>query len=124
MCHAPSRNKVILPSAARTATTNSDDQFDFACRGAVIFLSITAVPGVDTVTLSVTGKDPVSGSYVTIFTGAAESATGTKMYTIYPGVTETANVDMATVLPTVWRVTVTHSGAGSFTYSVAASVVA
>lgn len=107
-----------LASAARTATTQSSDITNHNARGVALWLDLTVVPGVQTVTLSVEAKDPVSGKYSTIFTGAAEVATATRFYEVYPGVAETANVDAAVALPRTFRVSVTHSGAGSFTYSV------
>lgn len=115
------RNNVeatALASAARTATANSADITNHNARGVAIWFNITAVPTIETVTLSVSAKDPISGVYSTIFTGAAEAAAATRFYQIYPGVTETATVDAAIALPRTWRVTVTHSASGSFTYSV------
>lgn len=125
----PIRNNVeltLLSSAARTATTNSSDQINYNAKGAIIFFDITAVPLVDTVTLSVEGKDPVSGKYFTLLEGSALSTTGQRLYAIYPGVADTdtkfdAFEEMP--MPRTWRVTVTHSGIGSFTYSVGAAMI-
>jgi hypothetical protein len=113
----------LLASTGRTATTNSADQTNYNNSGVWVVLNITAVPGVDTVTINIQGKDPVSGSYVNLLTGAAQVGTGTTEYAVYPGVTETATVDVSRPLPRVWRVSVTHSGAGSFTYSVGSSTL-
>lgn len=112
------RTGTILTSAARTATTNGQDMSNDIYAGVTVILDITVAPGVDTVTLTVQGKDPASGKYYTLLAGAAESATGTKTYTVYPGIAVTSNVSASTVLPRIWRVIVTHSAGTSFTYSV------
>lgn len=116
----------LLSSAARTATTSSTDQVNYNARGVMVFFSITAIPGTDTVTLTIEAKDPIAGTYEALLAGVAESATGTKCYLVYPGASAAANgVDVVNgfPLPRTWRVTVTHSAAGSFTYSVAASLI-
>ena len=115
-----------LASAARTATTNSADLVNYNARGVMVYFSITAVPGVDTVTLTVAAKDPIAGTYETLLTGAAEAGAATKAYLIYPGAGAAANgVDVVNAypLPRTWRVTVTHSAGTSFTYSVAVAYI-
>ncbi|MCL6542045.1 MAG: hypothetical protein K6T87_15930 [Roseiflexus sp.] len=113
----------VLSSAVRSSTTNSSDFINQNGRGLKVVFNITAVPGTDTVTLSIEGKDPLSGVYYTIFSGAAESSIGTKVYTIYPGIPIVENVSANDILPRTWRVKVTHSAGTNFTYSVGASVI-
>ena len=113
----------ILASAARTATTASADQTNFNGRGLHLVFDITAVPGADTVTLTIQGKDALSGAYYTILAGAAQVGTGTIVMRVYPALTAAANLTASDVLPRTWRVNVVHSGAGSFTYRVGASVI-
>lgn len=117
------RNNVAgtaLASAARTATTNSADLVNYNGRGVVVVLDVTAFAATPTITLTVEGKDPVSGGYYTILSGAAINVAGTSrnVYVVYPGVTETANVDASHPLPRTFRITVTHGDADSVTYSV------
>lgn len=112
------RTGTLYTSAARTATSNGQDMANDAYRGVMVVLDITVAPGVDTVTLTIQGKDPVSGKYYTLLAGAAESATGTKVYRVYPSLPATANVSANDLVPQTWRVTVTHSAGTSFTYSV------
>ena len=113
----------VLASAARTTTTNSADQTNYNARGVHVLLNVTAVPGVDTVTLSIQGKDPVSAVYYTLLTGLAVVGTGVNVYKVFPGITAVANGAASDVLPRTWRVAVTHSAATSFTYSVGAALV-
>lgn len=111
----------LLASAARTATTSSADQVNYNNRSLYVFFSITAVPGIESVTLTVAVKDPIAGTYETILSGAAETATGTKCYLVSPGIGVAAGgVDVVSgyPVPRDYRITVTHSASGSFSYSV------
>lgn len=116
------RNGTLLASAARTATNAGQDMSNDQYKCLVVVLDLTVVPGGDTVTLTIQGKDVLSGKYYTLLAGSAESGTGTKTYSVCPGITVTANVSAAQVLPQTWRVTMTHSAASSFTYSVGYSI--
>lgn len=116
------RTGTLLASAARTAATVSEDMSNDSAKCAIVVLDITAAPGVDTVTLTIQGKDSVSGKYYTLLAGAAQSATGTVAMTVCPGAAATANVSAPTFIPKTWRVSVAHSGSGSFTYSVGYSI--
>lgn len=125
-------NNTLLSSAARTATTNSEDQIAQPNqRGVTLILDITAAPeNADTLTVSIQGKDPTTGKYVTL-TGFAASKKGEELaeggtlaFTLYPAATETAAITghevQALPLPSRWRAVVTHSGEGSWTYSLGA----
>ncbi len=111
-------NQVALAAAARTATTASADFANPGWRGAHVIMNVTAVPGGDSITLNIQGKDPVSGNYYAILTGLAETTTGTKVYKVYPGIGASANAAANDILPQIWRVSITHSAGTSFTYSV------
>lgn len=113
----------LLAAGVRAVTTNSADQTSHNARGLHVVFDITAVPGVDTVTLTIEGKDAVSGKYYQLISGDAEVAVGTRAYRVYPGIVSVAKLAVNDVLPRSWRVTVTHSGAGNFTYSVGASLI-
>lgn len=112
------RSKIALPSAIRAATNVTEDFRNDAASGVSVILDITAVPGTDTVTLTIQGKDPASGKYYTILAGAAQSGTGTTKMDVYPGLVVAANLAANAVLPSVWRISMTHSAASNFTYSV------
>jgi hypothetical protein len=112
-----------LASAVRSATTNSADQVNFNGRGLIAVFDVTAVPGVQTVTLELQGRDVTSGLYYTILASAAIAAVSTTVLRIYPGTAAVANLAADHPLPRAWRARVVHSGAGNFTYSVGASVL-
>jgi hypothetical protein len=116
-------NGTALASAARTAQTDSADLNNPDARGVVVVLDVTAITATPILTLLIQGKDPASGKYYTLLTGAAVSTVSTSTYVVYPGVTETASVDVASPLPATWRVRVQVADADSATYSVGYSLV-
>jgi hypothetical protein len=107
----------LLSSAVRTATSTTDVVKGHNYCGVQAYLVVTAVPGVETLTFSVQGKD-VAGTYTTLLTGTASAATGTVPLTVFRGATVTANVSANNCLPDTWALRVTHSASGNFTYSV------
>ena len=116
----------VLASAARTATTASADQTNYNHKGIFVVFDVTAVPGGDTVQLKLQAYDPASGKYVDLLTGTAESAVGTYLYGLYPGIGDkNAIFDNyeEIMLPRTWRVQIVHSAATSFTYSVGVAYV-
>ena len=66
------RTDRVLANVARTASLNAPDQRNQLQRGVIVVFDITAVPTVDTVLLTIEGKDPVSGQYYTILAGTAQ----------------------------------------------------
>lgn len=114
-------NGSVLQSAARTATNNSATFTNRTARSLHLIIDVTVAPGGDTVTPKIEGYDPISGKFYTLLTGAAISTTGTNILKIGPGISASANAAAADFLPAYWRVVMTHSAAGSFTYSVAAN---
>lgn len=126
-------NGTLLSSEAKTATRTSDNvNVGSGQRGVMLALDITKAPNAaETLTLQLEAKDPASGKYVPITAFAASKkgeelgAGTTLLFSVYPGALETAAVANHEVqglgLPRNFRVKVTHSGAGSWTYSVGAS---
>jgi len=115
-------NITVLASAARTTTQTQADQTNYNHRGIMAVLDMTTV-GTGSVTLEIDAKDPVSGKYIALLTGAAVVSNSTNIYTVYPGNTVTANVSASTVLPRTWRIKVTANNANSATYSVGAMLL-
>lgn len=113
----------LLASAARTATTTSDDQTNLTGKAAQVVLNVSSITASPSITLTIQGKDSISGNYYTIITGAAVVGTGTTTYTAGLGVASVANVAIGTVLPKTWRVSIAHGDTDSITYSVSATVV-
>lgn len=117
------RALTVLASAVRAATNNSEDQKNRDAKGLHLIIDMTAVPGVDTVTFTIQGKDPLSGKYYTLLASAAIVAASTVVLKVYPGLTAAANLVASDVLPADWRVLATHSAGSNFTYSVGAQLI-
>jgi len=125
-------NNMLLERKARTATAQTPDQVTGSrARGVQLILDVTKAPeNEDKLTVSIQARAPVTGKYVTLTAFAATSKGeelgegATLAFTLYPGASETAAIGshevQALPLPTRWRAVVTHSGEGSWTYSLGA----
>jgi hypothetical protein len=122
----------LLPSAVRTTTASatSTDQSNLTARGLMVFVDFTATPNdAQTATVAIQGKDPASGKYSTLtaFTALTASVLGatptteTYAYTLIPGGAETAATAkhevQALTIPNTWRLVVTLSAAGNWTFT-------
>lgn len=120
--HRGNTSNIIIASAVRSATFNGAQQINYNSSGGHFTLNVTAVPGVQTVTPSIEASyDGVN--YYTLLTGVAMVATGIQTLKIFPGSVVTANVSANDILPRFYRMTVTHSGAGNFTYAAYSNLV-
>ncbi len=113
----------LFATGVRAASANGGDQVNRRCKGIEVVIDMTAVPGVDTVTFTLEGKDPLSGKYYTILASAAIVAISTVVLRVYPGTTVAANLAVSQALSRGWRVKTTHSAATNFTYSVSAVLI-
>lgn len=107
----------IYASAIRTASSVSADVVRTTERGVSFIINMTVVPGVDTVTFTIQGKDNL-GNYYTLLASAALVGTGVVVLSVCPGCAVTANVSASAILPDVYRIITTHSAGTSFTYTV------
>jgi hypothetical protein len=120
----------LLVSSSRSSSQNSPDQVNYNARGVLVLLNVTANPGgAETLTLELQAKNGVTSTYFPLVnTGAViTAANGMRGLIVYPGVVETvAGADLwvqGLALPRNWRVAVQNSGAGSWTYSLAATLM-
>ena len=104
---------------------NSADQTNLYARGFILTLDYTAESGTDpTLNVKVQIKDVASGKYVDL-TGAAfaeQSANGTNMLTVYPGIGETSDVSVSDGIPLTWRVVATVGGSATPTVTASLGV--
>lgn len=110
----------LLASAARSASNEAASRTLYNRKGLILWLRITAVPGVDTVQLAVQFWNNAESEWVTHLSDAATASTGNRVIVVYPGVTATTGIITAfsnSPMPRRYRGIVTHVGAGSFTYS-------
>lgn len=103
-----------LAAATRNSTTQSAIIDCTGFRSIIVFFRLTAVPGVDTVRVTIRGIDPVSGlAMVLVQTGTISTVTNT---TVIAG----PGAGTAMALPDQIRIEITHSASpgGNFDYSV------
>lgn len=113
---------LLTHAAAGAGAVNSDDQTNTRRRGLQLVIDITAITGTSpTLTVTIEGKDAVSGKYYTLLASAALSAAGTNVLRVYPGLTAAANTVANDVLPLTWRV---KSVIGGTTPAVTATIAA
>lgn len=106
-----------------TTQTSNDFTNDKGARGIVVVVDSTVI-GTGSVTLSIQGKDKVSGKYYTLLASAAIVTNVTTAYMVFPGATVTANVSANACLPETYRFLVTANNANAATYTVGWSTLA
>lgn len=127
--------KTLLASTVRnsTQTINGQDIIDptnsagarsginAEVSGAVFYLNVTAVPGIDTVQLVLEEQDPTSGVWTQVTATTATAVTGMVKMKIKSAITvvvaSVTGVTVQDVLPPIWRIRVVHSAGTNFTYS-------
>jgi hypothetical protein len=121
--------EVLLPSAARTATTATEAMDNTDAAGVLLILDATVIAGGETITAQLQTFDEASQAWVTITSAfTAVSTVTTNVLVIYPSaltnVVATVGQTKNMVLPRMWRVNCVHSSTGSHTYSLSAQTIA
>lgn len=117
----PDRVVSALTQTASAVSTNGND-FDTATgKGLIVTIDVTTLTA-GTVTITVEGKDEVSGKYYTLLASTAIAATGTTVLRIYPGLTAAANAVANDITPSKCRVRSTIV-TGPTTFTVGVNVV-
>lgn len=114
--------KILMDSAVRTASGASDTQTRSGETGLHVIINMLVVPGVQTVTFKIQGRD-AKGNWYDLLTSAAIVAVSQVILKIRPDFTAAANTVANDGIPDEWRVTATHSGGGNFTYNVCANTL-
>jgi hypothetical protein len=109
-------SEALLASAARTTTQTSRDLRNPGFHWLDLVLDMTNV-GTGSVTLTINFKDPASGKYILLLSGAAVTTNVTNNYTIGPTVAAVANVSATRSLPDVLQIVVTANNSNSAVYS-------
>lgn len=112
----------LLASGARTTTQTSADLTNATGRGIVVIMDATTVTAGASLVVTIDAKDPASGKYYNLLTGAAIVAVSTNVYRIYPGLAAVAGT-VSDVLPRTFRIVVTPADNKSVTYSVGYNII-
>lgn len=112
-----------LASAARTASVDSADLTNYNAKGLHLVIDVTAITATPGITVTVQGKDALSGKYYTILASASITTVSTTVLKVHPGLTAAANAAANDILPRTWRVSVVNADADSITYSIGYSLV-
>ena len=118
---AESGKKEFTAIASGTFTTAQDSAVftDDLNRGVYIFLNVTAASGTGGLTVILQAKDPISGLYANVYQAAAAvTATGLKLYLVYPGASSAGTETKGGALPRTWKIHINVGDASSYTYSV------
>lgn len=115
---------VLLASSASTVARTSDPVDALGGVGGLFFLSVTADPAnEETITFSIQAHDPVSGWVAYLAASAVSDENTPAVYTFVvgsgAGTSPTLGASIQLPLPPRFRVVVTPSGSGSWTYSLA-----
>jgi hypothetical protein len=110
-------------SAQAAGTVTSADQTNYNGHGVQLGINITALGAATTVTVTIQGKDAVSGTYYTILASAALATTGFTRLSVFPGLGVSTNSSANDVLPRTWRVSVVVGGSNTATATIGASVL-
>lgn len=101
----------VLTHTAASAGSNSGDLDGAYGKGLMVFVNVTAITGTTpTLTVTIEGKDVVSGQYYTILASAALNATGLVVLKVYPGLTAAANLTANDIIPGTYRIRTTIGG--------------
>ena len=117
ICHG---RRLLLPSAARTATATSPVLRNRRHRGVQLVLVVTAASGTGGLTIHIQQVDRDSGNAIDLAVdGNTITATGTFGFQMAPG----ASASTPLFLPTDWQVQVVHGDGSSYTYSLNATLL-
>jgi len=116
--------RLLLASAARTATTTSSVLRNRRHRGIQLVLIVTAASGTGGLTLHLQQVDRDTGNTVDMLVdGTAVTTTGTFAFQMAPGEGAASNGirgAAARYLPSDWQTSIVHGDASSYTYSLSA----
>lgn len=109
----------VLTSASRTTTqTSADYENPNGCQILQVLLNVTSA-GTGSITVTIDGKDNLSGTYYNLLTGAAVTTNSLTRYRVHAGMAAAANLVVRDLVPKTFRIVVTANNANAITYSVA-----
>ena len=118
------RSLVLFPSVARAIaqTYTSNDQDGSQVEFVHVIIDVTAVTATPALTVKIQGKDPLSGKYYDLLVSTAIATVSTTVLKVGPGLPVAANLSANDMVPSIWRVIVTHGDTDEAVYSVGANL--
>lgn len=118
----PYNDIVAITATASTTDQTSPDLINLTGKGLRVVLDMTSA-GTGSVVLHVKGKDAASGKYQDLLVGANVTTVSTNVYTIYPGLTPSANAVVSDVLPHTFQIFVHANNANPTSFTVGCSIL-
>jgi hypothetical protein len=113
-----SREGVLYPSAARTATPTAHEEVKIMSGNALtVVVNCTASSSTPSVVFKIQGKS-ASGVWYDILSSAAVTGAATVVMRVGPALTAVSNLAALHPLPSIFQVVATHADSDSITYSV------
>lgn len=101
----------VLATTATAQTVTSPDIINIWGTAGKFFVNVASASGTNpTTTVTIQGKDSVSGTYYTILASAALAGATTVVLTVGKGLTAATNVTANDFLPAVFRFSVAYGG--------------
>lgn len=101
----------------------SANVINFNSRGAIILIDLTDKNAIDTLTVSIEGKESPSGLFYNILVTPLLVANELVVLKIYPGLNPVPGFVSNDILPRVWRVTVAPTTVPPILYGISAHVI-
>jgi hypothetical protein len=114
--------RVLLRSAARTATTATPQTEEYTMHGGRAYLAVSAASGTGGLTLQWRGYDKASGNTAIIMLApTAITGAGIYVYELLAGYSSAVEGDVkhsiSRGLPVQWDINIVHGDSSSYTYS-------
>lgn len=114
----------IFSEAARTTSpTDQSVSLPSGATALTLLVDVTSLTATPTITVSIKGAVPGTGTEYTILESSGISAVGVTQLEIGPGLVESANHATSALLPQELIISVTHSDADEITYTVWAILI-
>ncbi len=114
--------KTVLPSAARTTAQSVDILNEGGRKYLHLIIDVTAITATPVLTVTIRGKDPVSGKYYDLLVATTITAVSTRVLKVGPAMAAVANLVADDVVPRSWTVEIAVADTDSATYTVVAQL--
>jgi len=114
--------RTILPLLARTTAQDIDILNEEGYKYLHLIIDVTAITATPILTVTIRGKDPVSGKYYDILVATTITVVSTRVLRVGPSLAAVANLVADDFIPRSWNVEIAVADTDSATYSVVAQL--